>query len=38
MKLLRNVLTAVVLGVKTLLGLAFLGSLSTDRGGAQHEA
>jgi hypothetical protein len=33
MRLVRNVLTAIVIGVKTLLAVALLGSLSTDRGG-----
>jgi hypothetical protein len=32
-KLLRNVTIALVIGIKTLLAVALLGSLSTDQGG-----
>jgi hypothetical protein len=38
MKLVKNALTGFVLGIKTLLTLVLLGSLSTDRGGPEQAA
>jgi hypothetical protein len=38
MKHVKNALTAFVIGVKTLLAVALLGSLSTDRGGPEEAA
>jgi hypothetical protein len=36
MKLVKNALTVLVIGVKTLFALTLLGSLSTDRGGPEQ--
>lgn len=38
MKLVRNAITALVIGVKTLLLVALFGSLATDRGGPDEAA
>jgi hypothetical protein len=38
MKLVRNALIGLVIGMKTLLAVALLGSLSTDRGGPEKAA
>lgn len=38
MKLVKNALTVLVLGVKTLVALVLLGNLSTDRGGPEQAA
>jgi hypothetical protein len=38
MTLVKNALTALVIGIKTLLAVALLGSLSTDGGGPEDIA
>jgi hypothetical protein len=37
-KLVRNTLIGLVMGIKTLIAVALLGSLSTDRGGPEDVA
>jgi len=38
MKLVSNTLVGLVIGIKTLLAVGLLGSLSTDRGGPEEAA
>jgi hypothetical protein len=38
MKLVKNAPTGLALGIKTLVALVLLGSLSTDRGGPEQAA